>query len=90
MRAAAIALAVLLAGCGTRPVMQTVNVPLPVPCQEIVPDRPAMPTMALQPGAPLFDFVKAAQSEIERRQGYEGRLRTALVACTKPFDAPGP
>ncbi len=90
MKAAAIALAVLLAGCGTRPVIQTVNVPLPVPCQEIVPDRPTMPTKGMQPGTQLFVFITAAQAEIERREGYEGRLRTALLACTKPFDAPGP
>lgn len=84
-RVIAIALLVLLAGCGaTAPRLQAVKVPVPVQCQATVPDRPAMPTESLKPGVTLFEFVKAAQAEIERREGYEERLRAALAECVMP------
>jgi hypothetical protein len=67
--------------------MQTVQVPVPVQCQAQVPTRPAMPTEALRPGVSLDTFVKAAQAEIERREGYEERLRAALVECVVPIEA---
>ena len=89
MRALAAIAAVLLTGCGTTTTLQTVKVAVPVECQERVPERPAMPTAALKPGVKLHDFVKAAQAEIERREGYEGKLLAALTACTRPIeDAP--
>ncbi|WP_200896974.1 hypothetical protein [Paracidovorax citrulli] len=67
--------------------MQTVEVrvPVPVECREPVPARPAMPTDALRPGASLDDFARAALAEIERREGYEGQLLTALEACRAPI-----
>ncbi|RYF06334.1 MAG: hypothetical protein EOO31_10225 [Comamonadaceae bacterium] len=39
---------------------------------------PAMPTEALRLGATVDDFARAAMAEIERREGYEGELLTAL------------
>lgn len=74
----------LLAGCGVAP-LRPISVPLPVACQETEPDRPAMPTEALAPGVPLDTYVKASQAEIERREGYEVQLVTALRACIKPL-----
>lgn len=69
-------------GCTTTPVTQIVKVPVPMQCQETVPDRPAMPTEGLKAGATsLHQYVTASQAEIERREGYEGKLRAALVAC---------
>ena len=47
--------------------------PVPVECREPVPDRPVMPTEAL--------------AEIDRREGYEVRLRAALQICTAPVAA---
>lgn len=83
--AAAIALA-SLAGCGTPGPAITVRVPIPIACQEAMPDRPAMPTEQLQAGqTTLHQYVRASQAEIERREGYELRLRTALAACIKPL-----
>jgi hypothetical protein len=79
-------LACLLTACGAT--MQTVKVPVPVPCGAKVPDRPAMPTESLKPGAGLDAFVQAAAAEIERREGYEGELRAALEGCVKPIEAP--
>ncbi len=88
----AMAVLVLLAGCAAPPRLQTVKVAVPVQCDQQVPDRPQMPTEQLKPGVTLFAYVKASQAEIERRQGYEVKLRAALEACTRPIDptAPGP
>ena len=46
-----------------------------------------MPTEALRPGATVDQYVQASAAEIERREGYEGLLRTALAACTAPIAA---
>lgn len=62
-----------------------VRVPVPVECREEVPDRPQMSTEQLLPGDGLDAFVQAATAEIERREGYELRLRAALQACTRPL-----
>ena len=85
---AGLALLLALAGCQTAPVrieLQRVNVPVPVPCDEPAPERPAMPTEQLRPGATVDQFVQAAQAEIERREGYEVRLLAALTVCTDPL-----
>lgn len=83
---AALAAVLLLAGCGTTQHAQ-VKVPVPVECKEPVPDRPAMPTEALAPGAAPWVLLRAALSEIDRREGYEVTLRAALVVCTAPITA---
>lgn len=80
-----VALLLILAGCGTSPRLQTVNVAVPVQCTVQVPARPVMPTEQLAPGVTLFDYVKASQAEIERREGYEGQLREALAGCVTPL-----
>lgn len=73
-----------LAGCQTPPArieLQRVNVPVPVACDEPVPERPAMPTEQLRPGATVDQFTQAALAEIERREAYEIQLMAALMAC---------
>jgi len=86
--AALIVVLAVLVGCSAAPVrLQPVRVPVPVQCQAHVPARPAMPTEALRPGVGLDQFVKAAQAEIERREGYEDRLRAALAECVVPIEA---
>ena len=84
-----IAACALLVGCaGQKHVeIQRVKVPVPVECREPVPDRPVMPTEALAPGVALFELVQAALAEIDRREGYEVRLRAALLICTAPVAA---
>lgn len=80
--------AVVMAGCQSTPpkvVLQEVKVPLPVQCEEPTPERPVMPTESLLPGVTTSTFVKAAQAEIERREGYEVLLRVALDNCKKPI-----
>ncbi|WP_242612607.1 hypothetical protein [Corticibacter populi] len=81
-------LAALLAGCSTAPTrveIQRVNVAVPVQCQEPVPQRPQMPTEALPADADVDQYVQAAGAEIERREGYELLLRTALDNCRQPL-----
>lgn len=87
MRMLIVALFVLLAGCESVPrvEIQRVNVAVPVECKETIPDRPAMPTEALRPGVTVDQFAQAAMAEIERREGYEVQLVTALVQCRTPL-----
>lgn len=85
MKMILIAACLLVSGC-TATLPQETRVTIPVECREEVPDRPVMPTDAIQSGAGLDVFVQAATAEIERREGYEVRLRSALVSCTKPLE----
>lgn len=82
------AVAAVLAGCAAQPAprVQQVNVPMPVPCHESEPPRPAMPTESLAADATLDAFAAAAIAEIERREGYEVQLRAALAACTQEME----
>lgn len=77
--------ALLLSACSTTPVLTTVKVPVPVACQEKVPDRPVMPTEEFTAKPALDQYVRAARAELERREGYETQLLTALEACTAPI-----
>lgn len=72
-----------LGGCaGTPPVeLQKINIAVPVPCQVATPERPAMPTEALAPGAAPFVLLRASLAEIDRREAYEGQLAAALASC---------
>lgn len=85
---AALAAAVLLAGCGTAPPtrveIQQVKVAVPVPCDEPEPERPNMPTEHLAGDADVDAYVQAVGAEIERREGYEIQLRSALANCKRP------
>lgn len=86
IRTLAGAAAVLLAGCAApRVELQRVSVPVPVACQEPMPSRPVMPTESLRPPVALDAFAGAAMAEIERREGYEIELVTALEACRAPI-----
>ena len=88
LKLAALAAAVIQAGCATAPEpkidVRTVNVAVPVPCREPVPDKPAFPMDDLRPGTSLNQFVSAALAERLVRSGYEIQLETALRACTSP------
>ncbi len=85
---AVLAASVIQAGCATAPEpkieLRTVNVAVPVPCREPVPDKPDYPMDSLKPGTSLNQFVSAALAERLVREGYELQLETALRACTAP------
>ena len=78
----------IVAGCATTPEpaidVRTVNVAVPVPCREPMPEKPAFPMDGLKPGTSLNQFVSAALAERLVRAGYEIQLETALRACTAP------
>ena len=75
--------AAVLAGCGATRTLK-VSVPVPVACNETVPQKPVWPTEGLAPGAPPFILLRAALAEIDRRDGWETELLAALMACTAP------
>lgn len=86
-----VALMLVLTGCAAsepRTEVRTINVAVPVACQEEVPERPAMPTEALTHRPELDAFVGAAAAEIDVREGYEGRLRVALGNCRRLLPVP--
>lgn len=89
MRAAVLLLGLLaLVGCASPAPAGRTLVPVPVECREPVPDRPAMPTELLLPGASPWVLMRAALAEIDRREGYEVQLRAALFVCTSPVTHP--
>ena len=58
---------------------------MPVPCDESEPERPNMPTEHLPVGADVDMYVHAAGAEIERREGYEIQLWSAMANCKRPI-----
>lgn len=88
LSSAALAAVLLTAGCTSSPPkvgIQQVKVAVPVPCQEPEPSRPVMPTEHLAADADVDAYVQAAAAEIERREGYETQLVTALRNCKRPL-----
>lgn len=76
---------VLLTGCATTERLIEVKVPVPVECRETEPARPAMDTETLSPTARIDEQSRAMRVEIEIREIYEDRLRTALRNCIAPI-----
>jgi hypothetical protein len=75
-----VAICFVLSGCATERLVQ-IRVPVPVACQVAEPARPMMDTDTVPTGATIDVLARAMRAEIERREGYEGELRTALTAC---------
>jgi hypothetical protein len=78
-------IAIMLMACAA-PLPVQVKIPIPVACRETEPEVPIMPTDQLSADATLDQFVQAVAAEIERRQGYEVQLVTALRACIAPIN----
>jgi len=55
-----------------------------VECNELIPDRLVMPTVAPRSGMPPFGLLRVVLAEIDRRESYEVQLLAAQVAHTKP------
>jgi hypothetical protein len=70
----------MLTSCGTAP-PQLVEVPVPVPCNPTEPEVPDWATARLQPGATLFEKVRAALEELHQHRGYEIELLAAVKGC---------
>ncbi len=78
-------IAASLAGCETLAKVLPGRVAVPIECKETMPTRPSMPTELLGLDASVDAYVQAAEAELQRREGYEGDLRTALATCIKPI-----
>lgn len=76
-RFAPLALALILAGCGTLP--PTVEVPVAIPCT--APPEVARPHLAirnLRPDSPPAEVVRAYAESLEAVAGYAEQLETIL------------
>ncbi len=87
-----------LTACQTCPVpvpkiiTKTVNIPVPVPCQPILPPPPAYVDTpeALRATTDLYDRVKLLLLGRAQRQARETVLNTALTQCAAPIAPPVP
>lgn len=80
---AVVVLIVLCTGCASQPSALPARAAIPVECREAMPARPVMPTEQLPNEAGVDAYVQAAAAEIDRREGYEQELATALANCKK-------
>lgn len=78
--------AAALAGCATG-LPERVEIPVPVPCVQHLPERPALATDALAAGATTYDKARAALAERQQLRGYVVELEAVLGACTAPAGA---
>lgn len=76
------ALAWGVAACSTAPARDPIQY-VPQVCTEFEPERPVMPTEQLALPTDPDTFTQSAIAEIERREGYEDQLRTALRNCKR-------
>lgn len=94
MRAAAAGLALLvLAGCETTPrAGPPTEVPVPVPCVERVPLRPAFPGDGLTGDEDIFSLATTLWADRQARRAYELTLETTVLACSRlaPDRKPSP
>lgn len=78
-----LALAVALSGCARDWLFktQTVEVPVPVPCNQPMPTKPDFALDKAHPSDRLFVKGQATYAELLQRQAYERQLEDALTAC---------
>ena len=80
---------VLISACtsGPPPVMapliQRVEIPIPVPCKVAVPKEPAFNFNELNIDQDIYEKVRALLVDRKLHLGYEVELAAALNACTK-------
>ena len=68
-----------LAACSTNPVIERVEVPVPVPCRVTLPNPPAACTPRSEGRA---EWLRCALADATARNGYQSELEAALKACT--------
>lgn len=76
-------LCLFLAGCATHPVVQTVEVkvPVPVPCKVPTVTKPAWDIDAVPLGSSIYRQVKALLTTNEQHLGYESKLEAVVKSC---------
>lgn len=82
MRKLLIILALVLAGCATKPQATPVaKIPVSVPCEV---EDPAMPVLKYQPPyEDIFVATKHLLGDREAQEAYTKELKVALAACKK-------
>jgi hypothetical protein len=75
----AILFALAIGGCAH--MTETVNVPVPVPCNPPKVEKPALPVDSLPQGSDIFSQVRALWATVETLEGYADQLTAALDAC---------
>jgi len=73
---------ILLSGCAST-MPETVNVPIPVPCIDQMPQRPALATDADLLKLVDTDFIVALGIDRQQRVKYIGELEAVLQGCVK-------
>lgn len=81
-----LAVVLLLAGCATTPpvintVIQRVEIPIAVPCNAVIPPRPAMNFEKLVIEDDLFTKTKSVLADRQLYEGYSAELLAALKSC---------
>lgn len=78
-----LALLATLPGCATTsaPVVTEVNIPVAVPCEAPLPEKPDFAVDNLPIGAPIDEQMRALRAERAQRKGYEIELEAAVRAC---------
>lgn len=83
VKALALAAGFVVAGCECVPQKPVeVQVPVPVACEEPIPEAPAWVTETSQP-RDLVEKVGTLAGEIEQRRGFEARLIATIKACRR-------
>lgn len=77
----ALGLAVLLVGCATEVRTVTVEVAVPVACEQSMPAEAPRYVDALAPSANVREQNAAMRADIETLEGENVELRAALKAC---------
>ncbi len=78
----------LLAACqtqqpGIKTVIQKVEIPVSVPCKEVIPLRPGFYFDKLVPSTDIYGQVQALSADRLLHEGYEEELLATLTACVK-------
>lgn len=78
--------AVILSGCATcepviKTVIQTVEVPVSIPCKTEIPVKPEFNFDSINENQDIFDKTKALLADRKLHIGYEGELEAALKSC---------
>ena len=84
IRPALIVLAALLSGCSAAPPKTSVietKVQVSVPCDPGPVPAPAFPVDGLTGDEDIFAKAQTLAADIETREGYEARLKSAVDAC---------
>lgn len=77
-----IALSSVLSGCAST-MPETVNIPIPVPCIDAMPQRPLLATDADLIKLVDTDFIIALGIDRQQRVKYIGELEAVLQGCIK-------